>query len=874
MVRDRDELTPLLKQYQEIKTQYPDAILFFRLGDFYEMFFEDAEVGSRIMGVALTSRDKHRANPIPLCGVPAHAASGYIAKLIRAGYKVAICEQMEDPRTAKGLVRREVVRVITPGTVLEEDLLQPKENHDLACLLCDPEAPRWGISVVDLSTGEFWVAPCEPREEAALEILGRWNLREILAPGPLPRKLATWVRRLGLFFQEWPPEAFDPQNARDRLQAHFGTQTERLLEGLPEAAVGSAGALLQYLQTTQRASLAHIPDLQIYSPPRILGLDEKTQQHLDLTGSRNSLAQVLDHTRTPMGGRMLRRWVRQPLQDLAIIEARLDAVALLREDLERRTHLQLTLEGVRDVERLITRVVLSTGGARDLVALAQSLASLSPLLALLPREPEGGRLGQIARELQGLHPPLEDFQKAIQEAFLEDPAPGPSEGPIFREGFHPELDQVRELARDSRSWMARMEAEERARTGIDNLKIGYHRVFGYYIEVTRSQLSRVPPHYIRKQTLAQAERFITPELKALEERVLGAEERRRQLEAALLEDFRRRAIERAPQIQRAARLLGEVDVLASLAEAAHRYHYTRPRMEESLLLEIREGRHPVVEQCSTGEAFVPNDTLLDGDQRRMMILTGPNMAGKSTYMRQVALIVLMAQMGSFVPAQEARIGLVDRIFTRIGASDNLAEGRSTFLVEMEETAEILHQATPRSLVLLDEVGRGTSTYDGISIAWAVVEHLHHHNRCRTLFATHYHELTHLARRGEGIFNARLLVREWKDQVIFLRKLAEGPSDRSYGIQVARLAGLPETVIQRAREILDHLESPALESPDGLPPVRSQPTREPETGPSQLSLFAPAQEHPVLEELRRLDPLKMTPLEALQKLDDLRRKALS
>ena len=825
----------MMKQYLEIKRQYPDCILFFRMGDFYEMFFEDARTASRILEIALTSREKGEREKVPMCGVPYHAASPYIAKLLQHGYKVAICEQVEDPRAARGIVRREVVRVITPGMAVEEESLGDENNYLMA--LCEEEG-SYALGFLDLSTGDFKGCLLEGRELLESEITKN-SPREALLPAEM-KAMGKYLEKLfpWMLINYLPAEYFDAQGV------------ERFSEESPPPPLQrAAGAILRYVLETQKVEPAHIRPLEVYRTEQYLILDETTQRNLELfsplrgSGRKGSLLGVLDRTVTAMGRRRLRQWLAYPLRDLVEIGRRLEAVASLKEAPLERDTLRELLEGVSDIERLNARLALGRANPRELVALKESLERVPEI-----RE----RLLSFGSDLlqkiaQGLDP-LEEVVQKIRERIVDDPPATVTEGGIIQDGYHQELDELRSISREGKGWIAKLEAEERRRTGIPSLKVGYNQVFGYYIEVTRPNLPLVPEDYVRKQTLKGAERFITPKLKEYERKVLGAEERIKALEYELFLRLREELMAYCPRIQGLARRLSELDVLISLAQVAEENRYVRPSLTEEDRIEIKEGRHPVIEQMDLPEPFVPNDALLD-QQNRILIITGPNMAGKSTYIRQVALIVIMAQMGSFVPAKEAEVGLVDRIFTRVGASDNIARGESTFMVEMRETAAILQGATPRSLVILDEIGRGTSTFDGLSIAWAVAEYLHDVKGPKVLFATHYHELTELASRLPGVKNYHIAVREWKGEVVFLRQVLPGGMSRSYGIQVARLAGLPQEVIGRAKEVLSELEKGEVRR------------RREEL---QLSLFVP-QESPVIRELKRIDPDRLTPLEALELL---------
>ena len=901
------DLSPLMKQYRETKARYPDAILFFRVGDFYEMFFEDAVAASKILEIALTSRDKSKEDSVPLCGIPYHAASTYIAKLIRAGRSVAVCDQVEDPRQAKGLVRREVVRVITPGTLIEPELLASNENNYLASVSLSkagsglPAAA--GLAFVDLSTGEFNLTQFDGpgAEEELFSELARLEPKEILvSESDRPRfetslgrrtpAPATTPRLCG-----FADGAFEPGRARRALLDHFRLQSLAGFgcEEIP-IAVAAAGALLRYLQETQLTALGHLHPLKRYRKADHLVLDSTAQRNLELTRRlvdgrpEGSLLWALDRTLTPMGARRLRNWLLRPLLDLGEIRARQAAIETFRVETTRRDRLRSHLKDVGDLERIIGRVSLGTAVARDLVQLKNSIERLPAVYKGLAEAgssaPEPGPRS-ILETIRAEWDDLTDIHSRIGQTLVDAPPPGLHDGGLIRDGVDPALDELNGIARDGKRWISALETKERERTGIESLKVRYNQVFGFYIEVTKTHLSRVPPDYHRKQTLVNAERYITPELKDLETKVLGAEERSRVLEFEIFERLRTETAAAAARVQAMARSVGLLDVLSALAEVAATENYVRPEVDEGDEIRIIDGRHPMLERMlPRGSRFIPNDAIIDGRDNRLLVITGPNMAGKSTYMRQVALIVILAQTGSFVPAGEARIGRVDRIFTRIGASDDLMGGQSTFMVEMTETAAILHEATARSLILLDEIGRGTSTFDGLSIAWAVAEYLHHPARsgARTLFATHYHQLTELALTFSGIKNYNIAVREWNDEIIFLRKIVAGGTDRSYGIQVARLAGLPRDVIQRAMEILANLENgelnelgqPRLAShlkrPSDLPGAGAE-----VPGGDQFNLFNPAA-HPVggeiLRELRKTEPDRLTPLEALTLLHELKKKA--
>ncbi|RII27811.1 MAG: DNA mismatch repair protein MutS [Geobacter sp.] len=866
------ELTPMMRQYLEIKADHPDSILFFRLGDFYEMFLDDAVKASRILDITLTSRNKNSDGAdVPLCGVPYHSANPYIAKLIEAGEKVAICEQVEDPKSVKGIVRREVVRVVTPGLVVDADCLSPKENNYILSLAASGDS--WGVSYLDLSTGEFRLTEQEGCLAACAEA-SCVNPREILVPasfrdnGQLKALATVTGERIVTFVDDW---VYDMDYASRIFRNQFGVESPDAL-GCADFPTGvlAAAAVLHYLEETQKGKAAHVSTVVPYKTREYLVLDETARRNLELTATmsegkrRGSLLGLMDHTATAMGGRKLKQWINYPLVNLQQIKDRQDAVEeLLSAGL--RGEIIEQLKGVYDLERLNGRISLASASAKDLVALRESLQRIPSLLELL-----SSLTSPLLRALADGIDPLTDLVDLVGRGIVENPPFSLRDGGIIADGYHAELDDLRSTSREGKGFIARLEAKERERTGISSLKIRYNKVFGYYIEVTKANIAGIPSDYIRKQTLANAERYITPELKEYEEKVLGAEDRITELEYSLFQELRVLVADRSERIARTADRLGSLDVLASLAELAHERGYSRPVVDEGDVICIRDGRHPVIEAMTLGERFVPNDVLLDSSENQLLMITGPNMAGKSTFMRQVALIVLMAQMGGFVPAAEARIGVVDRIFTRVGAADNLARGQSTFMVEMTEAAHILRDATPRSLVVLDEIGRGTSTFDGVSIAWAVAEFLHDNadHAARTLFATHYHELTELAVTRGRIKNFNIAVKEWNDQIIFLRKIVPGGASHSYGIQVARLAGLPLMVIERAREVLLNLEKGEF-STEGMPRIAGSRKNAPPKHSPQLSLFGGDGDR-VVERLKELNLSTMTPLEALNILDELKR----
>ncbi|MBQ9338159.1 MAG: DNA mismatch repair protein MutS [Lentisphaeria bacterium] len=810
MIPDEKNLTPMMKQYLQVKSEAPkDSILLFRLGDFYEMFYDDARKASQILEIVLTKRAGY-----PMCGIPYHAIDNYLPKLLDAGVKVAIAEQLEDPALAKGIVKRNITRVITPGTVIDSAVLNPRKNNFLCALTAGRD--RYGFSWLDISTGEFKAA--ESAELAEIEsLLYSLQTRECLLPAsiheqwekdgtfPFTRGNVLWTP-----LDDW---IFSTENTTELLKRQFNVMT---LDGFGlrncPLAVRAAGAILYYAEENLRHNTGHLRTITLYSPEEYLSLDPICQRNLELvepmfgSGRENTLLHVLDRTGTPMGGRLLRNWLLKPLRNVDRIIERQDVVALFKDDPLTLAELRETLSAVRDLERIVGRLNVGTANPRDLLTLAHSLEMLPAVRLLL--QSSDLPLVERLRERICVMPELTD---QLLRAIADEPPVSVADGGVIRAGFDPDLDTLRSAATDGRKWVAELQAKEQERTGIKTLKVNYNRVFGYFIEVTKSHLANVPEDYVRKQTLVNAERFITPELKEMESKILGAEDKALALEAELFAKLRDYARTFTVQIQQTAAALAEIDVLGALADCASRYAYVRPRVNDSDVIDIKAGRHPVLDCAMQNERFVPNDTLLDGDENRMMIITGPNMAGKSTYIRQTALLVIMAQMGSFIPAASAVIGTADKIFTRVGASDDLARGQSTFMVEMVETANILNNATSRSLVILDEIGRGTSTFDGLSIAWAVAEFLLDHPACRarTQFATHYHELTELALTRRGVRNYNVAVREYGEQIIFLRQIVPGAADKSYGIHVAKLAGLPAEVISRAKDILENLENNSI-----------------------------------------------------------------
>lgn len=884
-----------MKQFLEIKEAHPEAILFFRVGDFYEMFYDDAIKASKILQIALTSRDKNNKNAIPLCGVPHHAAQGYIARLIRAGESVAVCEQVEDPATAKGIVKREVVRVITPGTVIEPELLSEKEPNYLAALTWKPgqaleSTKSIGLACIDLSTGDFRILATDAVwSDVAAELL-KISPKEILLSSrektnegrisPLTAHRSSHSQTRGELPGEWPSRFVDPlffssEAAEAVLKSHFRVHSTAAFGG-GTFSLAAAGALLAHLKQTQKQSLANITSLRPIPAHDLMRIHPLALKHLDLiplspNQKGGTLFHLLDETVTAMGGRLLKESILRPLLSIPAIQKKQEGVAFFHEQLTLRKGLRDLLKQVFDIERLIGRITLRAAQPRDLIALKEAV-TLFPEIQKTMHHLEGTtpayRPPELITALLEKWDNLETVYQLIHRAIVPDPPFSLKDGGVINTGYLPELDALRHFQKEGRSLLTQIEKTERERSGIDSLKVRYNQVHGYYIEVSKTHLHKIPADYIRKQTLTHAERFITPELKTLEEKLTGAKEAILTLEARAFEEVRCGLSLETARIQQMAKKIALIDLLAALAEVAHRNHYCRPEVNETMMIHIIEGRHPVLEAGMAGgrSGFVPNDTLIHPPSQQLLILTGPNMAGKSTYMRQIALIVLMAQMGSYVPARKATIGVADQIFTRVGAQDALNEGMSTFMVEMTEMSQILRHATERSLILLDEIGRGTSTFDGVSIAWAIAEHVYSHLRARTLFATHYHELTGLATIYEGIRNYHVLVREWGDEIVFLRKMVEGGSDKSYGIQVARLAGLPDILIQRAKTVLKKLDEKTRGTPQ--PSLFSAPSPEPahqKTDPARSP-------HPVLTSLRNIDPMHLTPMQALQVLVELSAQA--
>jgi DNA mismatch repair protein MutS len=858
----RETATPLMTQYREIKSRHQNAILFFRMGDFYEMFYEDAELASRALGLTLTSRNNGGAAEVPLAGVPVRAAGEYVRRLVQQGHRVAICDQVEDPKLAKGIVRRAVIETVTPGAAYTEDLLDRRRNNFLCAVQVVGDLAA--TAAVDISTGEFRLVTVQQGDASAA--LSRLSPREVVVSADQPGAQALG-RGLDALITERAGWEFEGVHAAQVLADHFGV---RSLDGLGIGdgdllAVGAAGVLLKYLRELQPAGLPHLMRPTIERPGGVMPLDDMTRRNLELVESlrgddeSGTLLGVLDRTKTPMGARLLRQWILSPLTNLPAIHARLDAVGALTNDALARGALLTALDGVRDIERLAGKTAAGRASPRDIRALGDSLARLPEVEAALRRLSVAGALATLLGQWDG----CADHAAAICRALVERPPVSIGEGETIAPGVDAVLDELRAVASGGKDAIALLQAAERERTGIASLKVGYNKVFGYFIEVTNANAHLVPADYQRRQTLTGAERYVTPALKEFEERVLHATERIEALERQLFETLRTVTGMAIGRLQGVSGNLAQLDVFAALADVASREGYVRPDVSDDFTLDIIAGRHPVVERMMARDQFIPNDVHLAADAR-MIILTGPNMAGKSTILRQIGLIVLMAQMGSFVPATSARIGIADRVFTRVGASDNLVRGQSTFMVEMSETSAILHTATARSLVLLDEIGRGTSTWDGVSIAWAVSEHLHERTGCKTVFATHYHELTQLADEFVSVRNYNVEVKEVGEQILFLHRLQQGGADRSYGIEVGRLAGLPEPVIARARALLKLLEGEQLVAGLTGRPLRPRQA----VAADQLGLFAPAAAHPAITRLRQIDANRTTPLEALALLAQL------
>ena len=875
------ELTPMMRQYMETKKEYPDCILFYRLGDFYEMFFDDALTASKELEITLTGKNCGLEERAPMCGVPYHAVDGYLNRLVSKGYKVAICEQMEDPATAKGLVKRDVVRIVTPGTNLDTQALDESRNQYIMCVVYI--ADRYGLSVADVTTGDYFVSEIDDSEKLFDEIY-RYMPSELICNEAFYMSgmdLDLLKEKLGITIYTLDAWYFDDEICARTLKDHFHVGA---LEGLGladyDCGVIAAGALLKYLLETQKQDLSHITGLTVYASGKYMLLDSSTRRNLELCETlrekqkRGSLLWVLDKTKTAMGARTLRKYIEQPLIRKKDIEERLDAVAELKDQAISREEIREYLSSVYDLERLMCKITYHSANPRDLIAFERSLSMLPHIRCIL-QDMSSTLLKELYQELD----PLEDLCALIQKAIVDDPPIAMKEGGIIKDGYHEEVDRLRTAKSKGKEWLARLEEQEREKTGIKNLRIRYNKVFGYYLEVTNSFKNLVPDYYTRKQTLANAERYIIPELKELEDTILGAEDKLYALEYELYSEVRDAIAAEVLRIQKTAKAVAQIDAFASLALTAERNQYVRPKINEKGTIDIRDGRHPVVEKMIPSEMFIANDTYLDDKKNRISVITGPNMAGKSTYMRQTALIVLMAQIGSFVPASSANIGLVDRIFTRVGASDDLASGQSTFMVEMTEVANILRNATSKSLLILDEIGRGTSTFDGLSIAWAVIEHISNSKLlgAKTLFATHYHELTELEGKISNVNNYCIAVKEKGDDIIFLRKIVKGGADKSYGIQVARLAGVPESVTSRAKEIVEELVQADITT--RIKDIAVQGGEKPkikakhydEVDLAQMSLFDTVKDDDVIQEIEDLDLANLTPIDALNTLYQLQNK---
>ncbi len=874
------ELTPMMQQYLETKKEYQDCILFYRLGDFYEMFFDDALVASKELEITLTGKSCGQEERAPMCGVPYHAVDSYLNKLVSKGYKVAICEQMEDPKLTKGIVKREVVRIVTPGTNLDIQALDDRKNNYLLCVCYFPG--KIGISVADVTTGDYYLTEVEDIRKLQDEI-NKYAPSELICNEQFfvsGYDIEDLKNRLHVSIYSLDPHYFDEDTCRKVLLKHFHVTTLSGLgiEDFPTGLI-AAGALLQYLYETQKTSLAHFTHLYPYLTSKYMLLDSSTRRNLELTETlrekqkRGSLLGVLDRTKTAMGGRLLRKYIEQPLIDKEKIEANLDTVEALGKNSVDRDEIREYLNTIYDLERLLGKISYKTANPRDLIAFRNSLSMLPAIKTLLE-----GFDTRVLNDIRERLDTLEDIYHLIEDAIVDEPPIAIREGGIIKEGFHETIDSLRRAKTDGKNWLAALEEEDRERTGIKNLRIKYNKVFGYYFEVTNSYKDLVPEDYIRKQTLANAERYTTPRLKELEDSILNAEDKLYALEYDLFCEIRDAIFAEIERIQKTARAIAKLDVFASLSYVAERNHYVRPMLNEKGIIDIKEGRHPVVEQMIQNDMFIANDTYLDNQKHCISIITGPNMAGKSTYMRQTALIVLMAQIGSFIPAKKANIGVVDRIFTRVGASDDLASGQSTFMVEMNEVANILRNATPNSLLVLDEIGRGTSTFDGLSIAWAVIEHISNRKilGAKTLFATHYHELTELEGKMDNVNNYCIAVKEKGDDIVFLRKIIKGGADKSYGIQVAKLAGVPDMVIDRAKEIVEQLSDNDITEKIHNIEVnvkndKHKPVKYDEVDLEQISLFDTVKDEDVLQELKEIDVTNLTPVDALNTLYRLQNK---
>lgn len=861
----QEQLTPMMQQYLKTKEEYPDCILFYRLGDFYEMFFDDAIKASRELEITLTGKDCGMEERAPMCGVPFHSASVYIAKLIERGYKVAICEQVEDPKLAKGIVKREVIRVVTPGTVVDEELLDEKTNNYLAVLY--ESKGTYGFAVSDISTGEIYTTQFEGDDDALSE-LARYEPKEILINSSAQKKIGGQIElRFHISPDECTDEFFENDYYESKILHQFSKSSlaDIGIEG-KKCAIYAVGAMITYLEHTQKTSLAFLNTITAYTLNQYMDLDINTRRNLEITetmrdkSKRGSLLWVLDYTKTSMGARLLKQWLEKPLINPIEIDKRLQSVGELTDNMMLRDDMSGVLADMRDISRIISRISLKTVTPRDFVALKTTLIKLPELEYTL-----SSAKSQMLKDMLKDFDLLEDVADLLERGIDDEPPALLRDGKVIKEGFNEEIDKLRLAMKDGKKWLAEVETEEKEKTGIPKLRVGYNKVFGYYIEVTKSYIADVPDYYIRKQTLANCERYITPKLKEIESTILGASERVLVLEAQVFEDIRQRVEKEIERLKRVAGIIATADVVSSLATSAVKNNFTMPEITDNGKIEIKDGRHPVVEKMLKGSMFVPNDTYMNDDEDRMLIITGPNMAGKSTYMRQVAVITLMAQIGSFVPATSAKIGIVDKIFTRVGASDDIASGQSTFMLEMNEVSHILKNATKNSLIILDEIGRGTSTFDGLSIAWAVVEYIHNKKKigAKTLFATHYHELTELEEELEGVKNYRIAVKKRGDDITFLRKIVRGGADDSYGIEVAALAGVPKEVISGAKKILGKIENDEIVVEKKTAPVHEE--------TNQIGFeFTAAQQ--IADELKNMDVTTFTPIEAMNKLFELSNRA--
>lgn len=861
----KEQMTPMMTQYLKTKEEYEDCILFYRLGDFYEMFFDDAIKASKELEITLTGKDCGLSERAPMCGVPFHSASVYIAKLIEKGYKVAICEQVEDPKTAKGIVKREVIRVVTPGTVVDEELLDEKNNNYLAVIYSQRD--KYGFAVSDISTGEIYTTEISGADEALNEI-ARYEPKEILLNSDAAEKLSAQVElRFHITPDECTDDFFENSEFEKNILQQFGKNSllEIALDTKPYA-VRAVGAMIAYLEHTQKTSLTYLNTINTYEVNQYMDIDVNTRRNLEITETmrdkvkRGSLLWVLDNTETSMGARLLKQWIEKPLINPIEINKRLYSVKELTENIMLRDDLSAVLSGTYDISRIISRISLGTVTPKDLIALKMTLLQL-PELEYTLSNVKSPMLGDMRKNFDL----LEDVCDLLERAINDEPPALLRDGNVIKEGFNEEIDNLRIAMRDGKKWLAALENEERESTGISKLKVGYNKVFGYYIEITKSAIKDVPDYYIRKQTLANCERYITPKLKEIENTILGASEKIVTLESYVFEQVRTSVSEEIERLKNAAHIIATTDVLLSLAQTAYKNNFTMPEISDNGKIEITDGRHPVVEKMSKNSMFVPNDTLLNNDDDRMIIITGPNMAGKSTYMRQVALITLMAQIGSFVPAKSAKIGIVDKIFTRVGASDDISSGQSTFMLEMTEVSHILKNATSKSLIILDEIGRGTSTFDGLSIAWAVVEYIQNKHKigAKTLFATHYHELTELEEELDGVKNYRIAVKKRGDDITFLRKIVRGGADDSYGIEVAALAGVPKEVINGAKKILKKIENDEI--------VVEHTAKKHEDATNQIG-FGDGIANEIADELKNMDVTTYTPIEAMNKLYELANRA--